>query len=99
MNTMKTIIITGANGNLGSAVVKKMLEAGYKIIATDSRDNNLQFALGDPNFELHNVDLTKEAEAASFINNSTAKHTKIDAALMLVGGFAVGNIAATPGLD
>ncbi len=96
---MKTIIITGANGNLGSATVKKMLETGYKIIATDSYDNNLQFAIGNPNFELHNIDLTKETETGNFINDCIAKHTKIDAALMLVGGFAMGNIIATTGAD
>ena len=31
---MKKIIITGANGNLGSAVTKFFLEKGYTLIAT-----------------------------------------------------------------
>jgi nucleoside-diphosphate-sugar epimerase len=41
---MKSIIITGANGNLGSAVVKKFLDEKYKVIAVDSADNQLGFA-------------------------------------------------------
>ena len=30
----KTVIITGANGNLGSAVTKEFLNKGYKVVAT-----------------------------------------------------------------
>jgi NAD(P)-dependent dehydrogenase (short-subunit alcohol dehydrogenase family) len=32
----KTIIITGANGNLGTAVINRFLRQGYKIVATVS---------------------------------------------------------------
>ena len=31
---MKTVIITGAAGNLGKACVEKFLAEGYKVIAT-----------------------------------------------------------------
>ena len=31
---MKTVVITGANGNLGSAVTKEFLDKGYKVVAT-----------------------------------------------------------------
>ena len=39
-----TILITGANGNLGSTVVKKFLDAGFRVIAIDANDDHLQFA-------------------------------------------------------
>jgi NAD(P)-dependent dehydrogenase (short-subunit alcohol dehydrogenase family) len=35
---MKTVIITGANGNLGSAVTGLFLERGYNVIATVVND-------------------------------------------------------------
>ena len=95
----KTIIITGANGNLGSATVKKFLDEGYKVIAVDARDEHLQFALEHQNFELHAVNLMHEEETTNFISSMIEKHHKIDGALMLVGGFAAGNIAATSGTD
>ncbi len=96
---MKTVIITGANGNLGSATVKKFLDEGYTVVAVDGRDDHLGFALSNKNFSLQSANLSNESEAADFVNKTISKHGKIDAALLLVGGFAMGNIAATAGTD
>jgi NAD(P)-dependent dehydrogenase (short-subunit alcohol dehydrogenase family) len=94
---MKTVIITGANGNLGTACVKKFLDEGYKVIAVDGNDNHLAFASGNVNYSFATVNLTNEAETSTFINSSIEKHGQIAAALLLVGGFAAGNLAATDG--
>lgn len=96
---MKTVIITGANGNLGSATVKKFLDEGYTVIAVDGKNNHLDFALTNKNFSFQSVNLGNETEAADFVNKAIAKQGKIDAALLLVGGFAMGNITATAGTD
>jgi NAD(P)-dependent dehydrogenase (short-subunit alcohol dehydrogenase family) len=96
---MKNIIITGANGNLGSAVVKKFLNDGYRVIAVDQSDNHLSFAKGNSNFEFKTVDLAKEEVASAFVEEMIGKHKTIDAALLLVGGFAMGNIDKTSGTD
>jgi NAD(P)-dependent dehydrogenase (short-subunit alcohol dehydrogenase family) len=96
---MKNIIITGANGNLGSAVVKKFLAEGYKVIAVDYADNHLEFAKGNPLFSFSTVDLSNENEAAKFVESSINSHKRIDGALLLVGGFAMGNIGNTSGAD
>lgn len=96
---MRTVIITGANGNLGTATVKKFLDEGYRVIAVDGKSDHLDFALSNLNFEFHTVNLTNETETATFVNDAIAKHGKIDGALMLVGGFAMGNVAATAGAD
>ena len=45
------------------------------------------------------VNLADEAETDVFIQSVIATYKKVDAALMLVGGFAMGNIAATSGTD
>lgn len=94
---MKTVIITGANGNLGIACVKKFIGTGYNVIAVDGKDDHLSFARGNSNYSFYSVDLTNEDETAAFINDSIAKHGQITAALLLVGGFAGGNLAATTG--
>lgn len=93
----KTIIITGANGNLGAATVKKFLEQGYKVVAVDHSDSHLGFAAGQPGFEWQPVDLANEAAAEAFIRGLIAAHGQVDGALLLVGGFAMGDIAATDG--
>jgi NAD(P)-dependent dehydrogenase (short-subunit alcohol dehydrogenase family) len=93
----KTIVITGANGNLGAATVKKFLEEGYKVVAVDHSDNHLGFAAGQPGFEWQPVDLADEAAAGAFVKSRIAAYGQIDGALLLVGGFAMGDIAATDG--
>jgi len=96
---MKTIIITGANGNLGTAAVKKFLDAGYKVIGVDNGNAHLEFGLSHTDFEFATVNLSDENETIIFVNDVIKKHGKVDGALLLVGGFAMGNVEATAGAD
>jgi NAD(P)-dependent dehydrogenase (short-subunit alcohol dehydrogenase family) len=93
----KTIIITGANGNLGAATVKKFLDEGYKVVAVDHADDHLVFAAGRPGFEWQRVDLANEGASSTFVKDLVAVRGQIDGALLLVGGFAMGDITATDG--
>jgi len=63
----KTILITGANGNLGAATVKKFLDEGYKVVAVDHSGTHLGFAASHDNFELRAVDLSDEEAVVSFM--------------------------------
>lgn len=92
----KTIIITGANGGLGSTVVKKFLAANYRVIAT-GHDSKSRFVTDHPLYEYHAVNLADETETSEFVDTMISKHRKIDGALLLVGGFAMGNIDTTDG--
>ena len=96
---MKTVIITGANGNLGTATVKKFLDEGFRVVGVDGGSTHLDFALKNENFDMQTVNLSNEEETATFIQNLISKYGKIDAALLLVGGFAAGGIAETKGED
>ncbi|MFT3826690.1 MAG: SDR family NAD(P)-dependent oxidoreductase [Chitinophagaceae bacterium] len=91
----RNIIITGANGNLGSAVVKKFLNENYKVIAVDRSGSHLGFAEGNPLFELHAADLTDETAAETFVQEAIALNVNIDGALLLAGGFAMGGVDST----
>jgi NAD(P)-dependent dehydrogenase (short-subunit alcohol dehydrogenase family) len=93
----KNIIITGANGNLGTAVVKKFLDEKYKVIAIDHAANHLSFANGNDLFSWQAVDLANESQSESFIQKAIAEHKKIDGGLFLAGGFAMGDIKETNG--
>lgn len=96
---MKNVIISGANGNLGTASVKKFLDAGYSVIAVDGKDTHLEFAKNNDRFTFHSVNLTNEKETEAFISSTIISQGKIDGALMLVGGFAMGDIKSTSGAD
>ncbi|HEY6977354.1 MAG TPA: SDR family NAD(P)-dependent oxidoreductase [Chitinophagaceae bacterium] len=91
----KTVIITGANGNLGSAVTKEFLDKGYKVIATVIAEAMKNDFAPNKNLDVQVVNLTNEEEANSFVQTVINKYKRVDAALLLVGGFAAGNIAAT----
>src|SRR5579871_4662390 len=73
----KTIIITGANGNLGTATVKKFLEEGYRVVAVDHSGSHLSFAENNSLFELINIDLLRENDVHNFVQQIISKHQKI----------------------
>ncbi|MBN8788920.1 MAG: SDR family NAD(P)-dependent oxidoreductase [Terrimonas sp.] len=96
---MKTILITGANGNLGAVTVRRFLDAGYKVIAVARSGSELGFARDYKHFELHQVDLADESAASLFITEAISLYGAIHGALFLAGGFAMGDVSKTPGAD
>lgn len=92
---MKTVIITGASGNLGTAVTKDFLGKGYRVIITVTSDNLKKDAFPHEKLEVHAVNLMHEDESKAFVEKVIATHGTVDAALLLVGGFAMGNVAKT----
>ncbi len=92
---MKTVIITGANGNLGSAVTRAFLDKGYRVIATVMAESMRADFGVHANLSVEVVDLNSEPAAAAFVERAIAKHSSVDGALLLVGGFAMGNVNAT----
>ena len=94
---MKTVIITGAAGNLGSAVVKTFLQKNYKVIACLSpRDNP---GSKHPDVEVFPLDLTNGESCKIFSDNVINKYKTIDAAVLTVGGFATGDIESVTKAD
>jgi NAD(P)-dependent dehydrogenase (short-subunit alcohol dehydrogenase family) len=92
---MKTAIVTGASGNLGQAVVKKFLSEGYYVVGTIVPNDPVIIDIKDKNFETAVVDLMNEDASQHFVEAVTARHKSIDAAVLTVGGFAMGTIADT----
>lgn len=97
--SMKTAIVTGASGNLGQAVIKKFLAEGYNVIGTVVPNDPVALNIDDPKFEAAEADLMNEHLAADFVSSVTKKHERIDAAVLTVGGFAMGKIADTSTAD
>jgi NAD(P)-dependent dehydrogenase (short-subunit alcohol dehydrogenase family) len=96
---MKTVIITGSNGNLGSAVTRHFLQKNYRVVATVSNEEAKKEFASTENLDVQAVNLTNEEETEKFITAVISKYKQIDAALLLVGGFAMGNFAVTKGAD
>ncbi len=91
----KTAIITGGAGNLGRAVVKKFLETGYRVIVTLEPKIQVDdtFRTQSPDLDLYELDVTDELKATNFVKACAEKYGRIDAAVMLVGGFTLGTIS------
>lgn len=90
----KNVLITGASGNLGKASVDKFLKEGYNVIATVTPGKSLGY--GD-HVKTYEADLTNENAVDFVIEKVINAHSTLDAALLLVGGFALGNIENTNG--
>jgi len=91
----KVVIVTGASGNLGQAVVKKFLSEGFQVVGTTIPNDPVSIDIENPKFEKAVLDLGNEEEAQKFVDSVWAKHSSIDAAVLTVGGFAMGKIAET----
>ncbi len=60
-----------------------------------SLDDSVSIDIKGKNFETAVVDLMNEDAAQQFVEFAAVKHGSIDAAILTVGGFAMGKIAET----
>jgi NAD(P)-dependent dehydrogenase (short-subunit alcohol dehydrogenase family) len=93
------VIVTGSSGNLGQAVVKKFIDEGYYVIGTIIPNDPVPMNFPADNFEKVVVDLMNEDDSQNFVDSVISKHGSVDAAVLTVGGFAMGKIAETKTAD
>lgn len=88
MHDGKVVIITGANGGLGSAVTRVFLDSGAIVygLAKDIQAS----AFTHPAFHAVMAEIHTAAHAAEAVSRITASSGRIDALVHLVGGFAGG---------
>ena len=92
----RNIIITGGAGNLGSAVIEKFKREGYKIIATVLPGSGDEIEEAD---DVYDVDVTDDKSTADFANEYIMQYGEVEAIILLVGGYAGGNIEETSTAD
>lgn len=85
----RNIIITGAGGNLGSAVVEKFKREGYHVIALVNPSSDELVEDADDSYE---VDVTNEESVDEFVSEYQLQYGELDAMALLVGGYASGEI-------
>ena len=88
----RNIIVAGAAGGLGRAVVDKFKREGYHVIALLRPGHEEPVEEADDNYE---VDVTSEEAVAEFVREYQMQYAELDAIAMLVGGFASGNVEET----
>lgn len=64
MNLKGKVLVTGANGLLGSHIVRQLLKKNYKVKALIRKESNL-FALKELDIEFFNGDITKKSDVLS----------------------------------
>lgn len=99
MNQQPAILITGASGNMGQAMVRKFLQEGFKVTGLVPPNDKVTISIADPAFTIRSVDLGNEAATDNAMQELITANNGINAAILTVGGFAMGDIAATSGED
>jgi NAD(P)-dependent dehydrogenase (short-subunit alcohol dehydrogenase family) len=97
MRMEKTILITGAAGNLGKALVQYFLNAGATVIGTTLPHEKVDEFKENANFKHYVLDVTQEAAVRQFAKSMEG--VSIDAAALTVGGFAMGGFNDTTEAD
>ena len=102
MFTGKVIIVTGAAGNVGSALAAHLASKGARIAAVDTVKDRLDKVvaglLGSGHLALSSFDLTDSAATAALVAHVVATAGRLDAVGTTVGGFAMAKLADA-GLD
>jgi NAD(P)-dependent dehydrogenase (short-subunit alcohol dehydrogenase family) len=91
----RNIIVTGAAGGLGKAVIEKFKREGYHLIAL-LRPGHEDAVEDVDNYE---VDVTSEEAVADFVKEYQIQYGELDAIAMLVGGYASGDLETTSQAD
>lgn len=94
INKMSTIILTGANGGLGLAVTSRMLDDGHRVLAAAGPAGAGELP-GHHLLETFSPDLLDDEATGQFVQAAASKYPDLRAAVLLVGGFAMGKLADT----
>ena len=92
---MKTILITGGAGGLGRSVVQLFLEKGHQLIALVQDEKDKEQLPSHNKLHAEVADLAKEEQVASIMAALINRFKKIDAAVLLAGGYAGGTLETT----
>jgi len=88
----KVVLITGANGGLGTAVTNAFLEAGACVAGVARKIQNSDFP--HPNFTAFPAELGSADAARAMVAAVIARWERIDVLVHLVGAFAGGQFVA-----
>ena len=88
----KVVLVTGANGGLGTSVTRAFLDAGATVVGTSRRIQASEFR--NPNLVAIPAELSKWEGAKSLVDQLVGQFGKLDVLAHTVGGFAGGQTLA-----
>ncbi len=94
----KVVLVTGASGNLGKAVVEKFLTKNCLVYGTQHQSIIDEEKLNE-NFIPIELDLLNENNAHHLVHQIIESNGNIDAAVLTAGGFTMNDIAKTSTKD
>jgi NAD(P)-dependent dehydrogenase (short-subunit alcohol dehydrogenase family) len=88
----RTVIVTGASGNLGKAVAKAFGELGANLVLVDLNHDSLRAAFGSTNDHrlFAPANLLEMAQATSVAQAALVRFGRIDVLCNIAGGFRMG---------
>lgn len=91
----QVIVVAGGTGGLGCAVSEAFLDEGATVIVTYRTQTEFDAlahaaAANSARLEGHRVDVTDEAATLQLMQEVVARHTRLDALVNAVGGYAGG---------
>lgn len=89
----KIVLITGANGGLGTEVTNSFLEAGATVVGVSRTIRQGDFA--NQNFAAFSADITQSKATEDLVSRTVARFGRIDALVHVTGGFAAAKIHET----
>jgi len=94
--TGKVALVTGAAGNLGTAVSRAYLEAGAQVVLVDYKKDRLTETFpalhdSEEHYLAPSIDLTRAEDAQNMVQEAVDEMGKIDALVHTVGGFTMGD--------
>lgn len=90
----KTVLVSGATGNLGQAVVHHFLKMGWQVIGLV---HHLEMQGEHPaNYSVYEVDLIDERASLLCLEKILKEFGQIDTLVLTAGGFAAGEVEDSP---
>ncbi|MGC2194725.1 MAG: SDR family NAD(P)-dependent oxidoreductase [Terriglobales bacterium] len=84
----KVVLVTGANGGLGTYVTQAFLDAGAAVVGTSRKIEQSDFE--NPNFTALAAEISSREGAKTLVDQVVARFGKLDVLAHTVGGFAGG---------
>ncbi len=88
----KVVLVTGADGGLGTHVTRAFLDAGDSVVGTSPRIRQADF--DGPNFVAIPAEISSLAGAKALLDQAMARFGRLDVLAHTIGGFAGGQSVA-----